>query len=67
MQVNSFQVVLIDVTLWLITCLKGGTDCGNNWVKNPIYTARAVKGLNVHLNRTDSPQSHDWVHQCQRR
>ena len=29
-----------------LTCLKGGTECGNNWVKNPIYLALAVKGLN---------------------
>ena len=28
-----------------LTCLKGGTECGNNWVKNPIYATPAVKGL----------------------
>ena len=27
------------------TCLKGGSGCGNNWVKTPIYSAPAVKGL----------------------
>ena len=29
-----------------LTCLKGGTECGNNWVKNPIYSAPAMKELN---------------------
>ena len=28
-----------------LTCLRGGTECGNNWVKIPIYSAPAVKGL----------------------
>ena len=28
-----------------LTCLKGGTECGNNRVKNPIYAAPAVRGL----------------------
>ena len=26
--------------------LKGGSECGNNWVKNPLYSAPAVKRLN---------------------
>ena len=33
------------------TCLKGGTECGDNRVKTPIYSASAVKGLN--RNRWD--------------
>ena len=33
------------MSLMVLTCLKGGTECGNNWVKNPIYAAPAVKGL----------------------
>ena len=28
-----------------LTCFKGGTECGNNWGKNPIYSAPVVKGL----------------------
>ena len=28
-----------------LPCLKGGTECGNNWVKTRIYSAPAVKGL----------------------
>ena len=28
-----------------VTSIKGGTECGNIWVKNPIYSAPAVKGL----------------------
>ena len=28
-----------------LPCLKGGTECGNNRVKTPIYSAPAVKGL----------------------
>ena len=28
-----------------LTCLKGGTECGNHEVKNRIYSAPAVKGL----------------------
>ena len=28
-----------------LTCLKGGTECSNNCLKNPIYSAPAVKGL----------------------
>ena len=30
-----------------LTCLKGGTECDKNWVKNPIYSAPAAKGLRV--------------------
>ena len=30
-----------------LTCLKGGIECGDNWVKNPINAAPAVKGLNL--------------------
>ena len=29
--------------------LKGGTECDNNWVKNPMYSAPAVKELLVDL------------------
>ena len=28
-----------------LTCLKGGTECGNNRVKKLIYSAPAVKGV----------------------
>ena len=28
-----------------LTCLKGGTECGNNWVEMRINSAPAVKGL----------------------
>ena len=28
-----------------LTCLKGGTECGNNLEKNRIYAAPAVRGL----------------------
>ena len=31
-----------------LTWLKGGTECGYNWVKNTIYSAPAVKGLTNH-------------------
>ena len=27
--------------------LKYGTECGNNWMKNPIYSKPAVKRLRV--------------------
>ena len=33
-----------------LTCLKVGTECGNNWVKTPIYSAPAVKGLKLIKN-----------------
>ena len=36
----------------ILTCIKGGTKCGNNWVKNPIYLAPAVKGLSSGLRPT---------------
>ena len=45
MEVNSFQSVLIECYIMALTCLKGRTECGNIWVKNPIYSAPAVKGL----------------------
>ena len=45
MEVHSFQIVLIDVTIMALTCLKGGTESGNNLLKTPIYSAPAVKGL----------------------
>ena len=38
---------------WLMSYygLKCGTECGNNWVKTPIYSAPAVKGLtNIHYS-----------------
>ena len=47
MEVNSFQIVLIDVShIMACTCLKGGTKCSViiEW-KNTIYSAPAVKGL----------------------
>ena len=30
-----------------LTCLKGGTECGNNRVKTPIYATPAVEGLKI--------------------
>ena len=45
MEVHSFQIVLIDVTIMALTCLKGGAESGNNLLKTPIYSAPAVKGL----------------------
>ena len=33
-----------------LTCWKIGTECGDNWVKNPIYSAPAVKGLIQRFN-----------------
>ena len=40
-----------------LPCLKGGTESGNNLVKNPIYSAPVVKGLNTHFipNNSDLP------------
>ena len=33
-----------------LKCLKGGTECGNNYVKKGIYSAPAVKGLFTNLS-----------------
>ena len=44
MEVNSFQIV-VWCHIMTLTCLNGGTECGNNEVKNRINLAPAVKGL----------------------
>ena len=36
-----------------LTCLKGDTECGNNYVKKRIYSALSAKGL-----------SNQFVHTC---
>ena len=41
MEVNRFQIVLIDVTL---TCLKGGTWCANKKWKHEYMRHRRLKG-----------------------
>ena len=40
-----------------LTCLKGGTECGDNWVKNRINSATAVKGLTPTFSR-GTPRCH---------
>ena len=43
----------------VLTCLKGGSECDNNWVKKkPIYATPAVKGLNRHQRADLLPG--DW-------
>ena len=37
-----------------LTCLKGGTECSNNWMKNLIYSGPAVKGLRYMYQYTAS-------------
>ena len=36
------------------TFLKGGTECGNNWVKTPIYPAPAIKELKHQMNKNST-------------
>ena len=65
MEVNSFQIVLIDITFMALTCLKGGTECDNIIWKNPIklYSAPAVKGLihGLEENAAATWEEVDWV------
>ena len=41
-----------------LPCLKGGTECGSNWVKKRIYSAPAVKGLSAGLLMKDWHKVH---------
>ena len=42
-----------------LTCLKGGTKCCNNSVKNPIYATPAVKGLILSASGTNVEHAAD--------
>ena len=63
MEVTSFQNRADWCHLMALPCLKGGTECGNNWVKTPIYSAPAIKGLKVKEAQFNFQWCLLWVHQ----
>ena len=64
MEVNSFRMLLIHDTFYLLSCLKGSTHCGSQKMKKKrIYSVPAVKGLNERDN--SAAQGLRWLkHVC---
>ena len=58
MDVDYFQIFLINVTFYLQLCLKADMVHADKNLKKRIYSAPAVKGISAELSNEHPEQSH---------